>query len=70
MNSVLSLLIRWNNMMIQKARSFLTQCIRVFKITRKPSKEEYQMIVKMSGIGIAIIGIMGFLITYLKELLF
>ena len=57
-------------MMVQRFRSFVTQCIRVFKITRKPTKEEYQMIVKMSGIGIAIIGMMGFLITYLKELLF
>lgn len=57
-------------MMVQKFNSFVTQCIRVFKITRKPTKEEYQMIIKMSGIGIAIIGIMGFLITYLKELLF
>lgn len=43
-------------------KSFLTQSKRVFRITKKPSMEEYKVIVKISGLGIAIIGIVGFLI--------
>lgn len=56
-------------MVINKITRFTLECVRVFKITRKPTKEEFKMIVKMSGIGIAIIGLLGFFITYLKELL-
>ncbi|MBU2639387.1 MAG: protein translocase SEC61 complex subunit gamma [Nanoarchaeota archaeon] len=43
-------------------KSFITQCKRVFRVTKKPSKEEYRVIVKISGLGIAIIGVIGFLI--------
>jgi protein transport protein SEC61 subunit gamma-like protein len=53
-----------------KLKSFFTQCKRVFKITRKPNKQEYRMIVKMSALGIAIIGTLGFLITYAREVIF
>lgn len=56
-------------MVVNKITRFTTECVRVFKITRKPTKDEFKMIVKMSGIGIAIIGMLGFLIAYLKELL-
>ncbi len=46
-------------------KSFLTQCKRVFRITKKPSMEEFKVIVKISGLGIALIGIIGFLIHLL-----
>lgn len=45
-----------------KFRSFVFKCRRVFKITKKPSKEEFRVIVKVSGIGILVIGAIGFLI--------
>ena len=45
-----------------KFRSFVLKCKRVFKITKKPSKEEFRIIVKVSGIGILAIGAIGFLI--------
>ena len=53
-----------------KFRSFVTECIRVLKVTRKPSKEEFKAILKASGLGMAIIGLMGFLITMAKQLIF
>lgn len=43
-------------------KSFLKQCRRVLRITKKPNKEEFKIIVKVSGIGIVIIGIIGALI--------
>ena len=45
-----------------KIRSFAIQSRRVLKITKKPSKEEFKIIVKVSGIGIAVIGAIGFCI--------
>jgi len=51
-------------------RGFINESVRVLKVTRKPSKLEFQTIVKASGLGMVIIGLMGFIITMLKQLLF
>ncbi len=51
-------------------RSFINECLRVLKITKKPSKIEFKTIVKVSGLGMIAIGLIGFAITMLKELLF
>ena len=50
--------------------AFLKECKRVLRITKKPDKEELKMIVKVSGLGIIIIGMIGFIIHFIKELLF
>lgn len=50
-------------------KSFILQCKRVFQITKKPTKEELKIIVKVTAIGIAIIGGIGFLIHLAWELL-
>jgi protein transport protein SEC61 subunit gamma and related proteins len=51
-------------------KSFVIECRRVVKVTRKPTKEEFKTIVKASALGMAIIGAMGFLISLIKQLLF
>ena len=51
-------------------KSFVRECVRVVKITKKPTKEEYKNIVKISGLGILVIGMLGFLIQMLKRLFF
>ena len=48
--------------LIGKLKSFIGECIRVFKVTKKPGKDEYKIVVKVSGIGILIIGLIGFII--------
>jgi len=55
---------------IQKAKEFIVECVRVFKVTKKPSKEEYKTIVKVSGIGILLIGLIGFLVAMLNQFVF
>lgn len=55
--------------MLSRLKSFIRESIRVFKITKKPSKQEFGVIVKVSSIGIAIIGAVGFLIHIVWELL-
>ena len=50
--------------------SFVTECRRVLVITKKPTKQEYKTLVKICGIGILIIGFIGFAIQTVKTLLF
>ncbi|MAH01831.1 MAG: protein translocase SEC61 complex subunit gamma [Candidatus Woesearchaeota archaeon] len=51
-------------------KSFINESIRVLKVTRKPDKIEFKTIVKVSGLGMIIIGLVGFIITMLKQVLF
>jgi len=41
---------------------FIKQCERVLKIANKPTKEEYMTGIKITTIGILLIGTIGFLI--------
>ncbi len=44
-------------------KQFYSSCKRVLKITRKPNKQEFTDLVKITGLGLVIIGMLGFLIT-------
>lgn len=44
-------------------QNFAFKCARVWKITRKPTKEEFKTIAKASSLGILVIGLIGFLIA-------
>ncbi|MBI5871785.1 protein translocase SEC61 complex subunit gamma [archaeon] len=46
-----------------KFKSFIKECKRVLFVTKKPNKEEFKGIVKVTGIGILIIGLIGALIA-------
>ncbi|MEK6852719.1 MAG: protein translocase SEC61 complex subunit gamma [Nanoarchaeota archaeon] len=46
----------------QAFRSFLLQSKRVWQVTRKPTGEEFRIVAKVSALGIAIIGLLGFVI--------
>ena len=55
---------------ITKFKRFLVECKRVLKVTKKPDAFEFKTIVKVSGLGMILIGLIGFLIQMLKQLLF
>lgn len=42
---------------------------RILKISKKPTKEEFLTIVKVSSIGIGIIGLLGFVIQIIGQVL-
>lgn len=44
-------------------KSFLNQSIRVWRLLKKPTNEEFKTISKVSAIGLCVIGILGFLIN-------
>lgn len=53
-----------------KFKSFVNECLRVLRVTRKPDKVEFKTIVKVAGLGMILIGLIGFVITMVKQLLF
>lgn len=52
-----------------KFKSFIKECRRVLKVTKKPNQEEFKMIVKITGLGIIVIGLIGFIITMIATLI-
>lgn len=53
-----------------KLKNFVRESIRVLKITKKPTKEEFKNISKVSGLGILIIGLIGFIVHLIDVLIF
>jgi protein transport protein SEC61 subunit gamma-like protein len=49
-------------------KRFAKECFRVLKVTKKPDRSEFTTIVKVSGLGIAVIGLIGFVIHLIKVL--
>ncbi len=47
----------------------LGEYIRVLKLTRKPTREEFNVIAKVAGAGILLVGFIGFLIYLLITVL-
>jgi|SRR3989344_1431190 len=60
---------RWK-LWMQELKEFYIECIRVLKVTKKPTMFEFKTIVKVSALGMAIIGMLGFLIFMLNRMLF
>ncbi len=52
-----------------KIKTFIMECKRVLRVTRKPDGREYKTTVKVTAIGSAIIGIIGFIIQVLNQLI-
>ncbi|MEK6873297.1 MAG: protein translocase SEC61 complex subunit gamma [Nanoarchaeota archaeon] len=50
---------------MESPKAFLNKCVRVWKVLRKPSREEFLNIAKVSAVGILIVGLVGFIISTL-----
>lgn len=50
-------------------QQFINNCIRVLKITKKPDKAEFIDLVKVTGIGLLVVGLMGFAVQVINQLL-
>lgn len=55
-------------MATQKLKEFVSESARVLRVTKKPTKEEFWTIAKVSGIGILIIGLLGFILHVIDAL--
>jgi protein transport protein SEC61 subunit gamma-like protein len=52
-----------------RAKAYFAECMRVLRITKKPTNDEFKTIVKVSGLGMLLIGFVGFIIVLIRELL-
>jgi protein transport protein SEC61 subunit gamma and related proteins len=52
---------------IKQLKGFIIECRRVLAVTKKPDRMEFTTIVKVSGIGIIVIGLIGFLIQMINQ---
>jgi protein transport protein SEC61 subunit gamma-like protein len=61
------------NHKIDELKAFIQQCRRVLIITRKPTRDEFINVSKVTGLGICFLGAIGFAIhvpiMYIKGLL-
>ncbi len=49
--------------LLNKTKSFAIKCKRVWQILKKPTRKEFEMITKVSAVGILILGLLGFIIS-------
>lgn len=54
----------------ESINSFLKQCERVLRVSKKPDAEEYKTVAKVTGLGIIVIGLVGFVVEIVSQLLF
>jgi len=52
-----------------KLKIFIKKCKRVWLALKKPSKKEFETITKVSAIGIALLGVIGFIISLIMNVL-
>lgn len=53
-----------------KFKRFIIECRRVLMVTKKPTPIEFKTIVKVSGLGMAIIGLLGFIVQMVQQIFF
>jgi len=57
------------NKYLVKLKGFVLECRRVLRVTKKPTNDEFKIIVKISGIGMIVIGLIGFFIYIIGDLI-
>ena len=55
---------------VSKVKRFIKETRRVLRITKKPYRTEFMSLVKVTGLGILIIGALGFILFLVKQLFF
>jgi protein transport protein SEC61 subunit gamma-like protein len=53
---------------MEKLKLFIKKCKRVWIVLKKPTKKEFEQISKISGIGILVLGLIGFIVTLIMEI--
>ena len=56
--------------LLDDLKAFATKSKRVWLVLKKPSRKEFEMVAKVSAIGVLILGVIGFLISILIKIFF
>ena len=54
----------------ERVKEFWVECKRVLRATKKPTSDEFKSIMKVAGLGMLIMGVIGFLISVIRQLFF
>lgn len=49
----------------EKISGFLESSNRIFTVSRKPDRKEYNIMAKITGLGIILIGVIGFIVVFI-----
>lgn len=52
---------------MKKLKEFTQECIRVLKVTKKPTGKEFKTTLLISSLGVLLIGLIGFTITMIWQ---
>jgi len=52
-----------------RIRSFIYNAVRVLKLAKKPKREDFTFVAKVTGLGILLIGAIGYIIESIRWLL-
>lgn len=52
--------------LFERLTRFWIECKRVLIVTKKPSAAEYKTIVKVAGLGLILIGLIGFIVMIIS----
>ncbi|MBW2982995.1 protein translocase SEC61 complex subunit gamma [Candidatus Woesearchaeota archaeon] len=50
-------------------KEFIKESKRVFRVTKKPDKYEFKTVMKVAGLGILMIGLIGFILNLVSHAL-
>ncbi len=53
---------------INDLKAFVAKSKRVWLVLKKPTRKEYEMIAKVSAIGIVLLGVLGFIISLVMKI--
>ncbi|MGL4669043.1 MAG: protein translocase SEC61 complex subunit gamma [Methanobacteriaceae archaeon] len=53
----------------ESTQKFFKECKRVIRVSKKPDKEEFFSFSKVTAIGIVIIGVIGFIMVLVSQLI-
>ncbi|MEM0372863.1 MAG: protein translocase SEC61 complex subunit gamma [archaeon] len=53
----------------QKIKDFLSNAVRVLRLTTKPKKDEFWTVAKITGLGIIVLGFVGYVVDSIRFLL-
>ncbi len=51
-----------------RIRSFIYNAVRVLKLAKKPKREDFTFVAKVTGLGILLIGALGYIIESIRWL--
>jgi protein transport protein SEC61 subunit gamma-like protein len=56
--------------LIENFKAFVAKSKRVWLVLKKPSRKEFEMVAKVSAIGVVLLGVVGFLISIFIKIIF